>query len=539
MPIRDKDQNSENKGTSGLRGVFRVRFFSRFLTAVYLLSLVPVLYIARYAAPSADDFNEGTAARLAFLAGGFPAAVKAAFAETARLYRVWIGYFSSMFLTQLQPAAFGEKFYAVTPALMLASLSGGVFFFFRRLFVRRMRLSKDAAQAAAAVFLLTAVQNLPGRNEALYWYSGAVNYTFFFGLALIFLGALAGDGPVKNEREDGSGKAAAWKTAALSLLGFCLGGCNYMTALSLAVVLFFYLLYEAFAAGGKAGKSPRRLPARKWIPAAAFYLGFLVSVAAPGNRVRGGGMNGMPPVTAVLTSFKYVYEYCFDQWTGKTVLIGLMLCAVFLDRLVREYRAETGFRFPYPAVVFAGGICLAAANITPPLYAGGNIIAGRLKALIFLQYLLILALLVFYGLGFLRRVMEERGGQNEKTRTAEEAAGACFTRTAFAVLWVLFAAGAFFCARRVISNPYYFTSSAAAADLLNGTAAEYGAQQEARWAVLHDPSVPDAELEPFTVRPQLLYFSDITEDKEAWENRGMAEFYEKNSVILKQKGSGV
>ncbi len=524
MPIRDKEKGPDNPKPHALCGPFTARFFSRFFTAVYLASLIPLLYIARYAAPSADDFNEGTAARLAFVQAGFPAAVKAAFAETLRLYRVWIGYFSSMFLTQLEPAAFGEAFYAVTPWLMLASLSAGVFFFFNRLFVRRMGLSGDLANASAAVFLLTAVQNLPGPNEALYWYSGAVNYTFFFGLALIFLGAVAGprkaDGNARKKKETAG-------TAACCILGFLLGGCNYMTALSLAVVLFFLLLYEAFRKTEDAGMRHRRLPLRTVLPAVSFYAGFIVSIAAPGNRVRGGGMNGMPPVQAVATSFRYVYEYCIDRWSGKTVLIGMALCAMFLDRLAREYREKTGFRFPYPLAAAAGAVCLTAANITPPLYAGGNIIAGRLQALIFLQYLLILALLVFYLLGYVRRVLEERG-------VLEKLPGA-FP----AVLCILLAAGLFFGIRRTVNNPYYFTSCAAVTDLLNGNAQQYGREQEVRRVLLHDPDVADAELEPFSVKPVLLYFSDITEDKEAWENRGIAAFYEKDSVVLKQKGSGV
>ena len=42
----------------------------------------------------------------------------------------------------------------------------------------------------------------------------------------------------------------------------------------------------------------------------------------------------------------------------------------------------------------------------------------------------------------------------------------------------------------------------------------------------------DAVLLPYSKKPQMLVFDDITEDKEFWINRVMARYYEKESVVL-------
>ena len=65
-----------------------------------------------------------------------------------------------------------------------------------------------------------------------------------------------------------------------------------------------------------------------------------------------------------------------------------------------------------------------------------------------------------------------------------------------------------------------------------GQAWRYHAEAQARLTILRDPAVPVAELEPYSDPPYLLYFDDIQPDPEAWQNRDMARYYEKEQVVL-------
>ena len=62
----------------------------------------------------------------------------------------------------------------------------------------------------------------------------------------------------------------------------------------------------------------------------------------------------------------------------------------------------------------------------------------------------------------------------------------------------------------------------------------YGEELRKR-AELYKGEERDIVVEPLTVYPQLLYFSDIEENPEDWQNRGLCRFYGLNSVRKEQK----
>ena len=86
----------------------------------------------------------------------------------------------------------------------------------------------------------------------------------------------------------------------------------------------------------------------------------------------------------------------------------------------------------------------------------------------------------------------------------------------------------------VIPEPHYFTLSSALTDLTNGSAKAYGNTMKER-AVLYNSGEKDIAVEPLPTQPQLLYFSDIKEDPEDWENLGLCRFYGIDSVRVKKE----
>ena len=71
-------------------------------------------------------------------------------------------------------------------------------------------------------------------------------------------------------------------------------------------------------------------------------------------------------------------------------------------------------------------------------------------------------------------------------------------------------------------------------DLANGSAKAYGDALKERIEIYRSGD-KDAVVEPLTAQPQLLYFSDIKEDPEDWENRGLCRFYGIDSVRVENK----
>ena len=75
-----------------------------------------------------------------------------------------------------------------------------------------------------------------------------------------------------------------------------------------------------------------------------------------------------------------------------------------------------------------------------------------------------------------------------------------------------------------------YTSLLALSSLRSGEAKAWHDCFEGRLEVLRDESIKDARVEPFPCQPYLLFYSDIVDDPEAWQNVDMASFYGKDSI---------
>ena len=66
------------------------------------------------------------------------------------------------------------------------------------------------------------------------------------------------------------------------------------------------------------------------------------------------------------------------------------------------------------------------------------------------------------------------------------------------------------------------------------SAQNYYATYCSRLQLLQDPNMKDVVLEPYSTKPSILYFDDITTDSTDWRNQLMAQYYDKDSVVLKE-----
>lgn len=472
---------------------------SVFLTGVYVISLIPLLWIGWFNYPSADDYTIGNNCRQAWIAGhNIFSAVWAGVLRGIEDWITWMGYFTSNFLMAVPPSSFGERFYVLTVWIMLAMLSFSTIYLLRTVFVKVFKADRYVSHCAIMAMLFVTVQCMVGRVEAFYWYCGAVNYMFVHGMSLFFYGLLIS---IACDKE----KNKKLKIVMVSVLGFFTGGGNQLTALNVAIILSVavgFLFYH------KKWKEYRMLI----MPVAAFFLGFILNVAAPGNWVRAEGASGMNPVKAVLVSFYYCLDYCLGEWFNWPVI----LLVILLTPLFWHMTEKTKFQFRYPLIVVLFGYCLVSAMMTPSLFAVGNIGAARLQALTFTMFILALTLCVGYVTGWVRKRVEGK------------------TVSGFSVneIWCLLGCIVFFGLASVITvipEPHYFVFSSALTDLSNGSAKAYGDALRERME-LYNSGEKNIVVKPLPSQPELLYFSDIKEDTQDWENRGVCRFYGLESV---------
>lgn len=489
------------------------RKLANFLTLIYGISLIPLLWIGWYNYPSADDFTIGNECHQAWVATHNPsAALWTGVVRSVEDWINWMGYFTSNFLMAVPPSSFAERLAVLTPWIMLGMLSFSTIYFLGIIFTRVFHADKYISRCVTMLMLLVTVQCMVGRVEAFYWYSGAVNYIFLHGMSLFFYGLMIA--AVYDK-----GKKRIWDLAWASFLGFFVGGGNQMTALNVAIILLVVIGFFTYL---KKWKQYKQLS----IPILLFYLGFILNVIAPGNWIRAADASGMNPVKAVLVSFYYCVEYCMSEWSGWPVII----LVIVLIPLFFHMAGKTEFSFRYPLITVLFGFCVVSAMMTPPLFAVGNIGAGRLQALVFTMYILVLSLCVGYVTGWARKKWEALP-EGKATKQKEEEKAGKFNMSA---LWCLVGCILFFGfagVLTVIPDPHYFTFSSALTDLGNGTALAYGRANQER-IELYRSGEKNIVVNPLPTQPTLLFFSDIKPDPEDWENKGICRFYGLESVSV-------
>lgn len=482
-----------------------------FLVIVYIASLIPLFLIGRYDYPSADDYTFGAACRNVWVESHSVLAVIGRAATRAwEYYNNWAGCLSSSFLMALQPAVFGEGFYKLTPFLMIGITSLSTAYFMYVVFIKLLKCNAYLINSITLLMLFVMIQCMPEPAEGLFWYNGAVHYTFMHGISLFFYGVLISALMHKEQ----SKKLRSFILAAI--LGLITGLGNYMTALNVGII-FAFLITALFLT--KSFKEQRLIV----IPAIVFYLSFIINVTAPGNSVREAASNGMSPIKAILASFYYVLDYCLGDWSGWVVLVFVIITATFFWNT----SPNVDFDFPCPLVVILFNYCILSAMITPPLFGTGNIEAGRIQSLIYIMYILLLTLTVCYVTGWAKKkLIGKKAATDKNLKNPALSFDSKLILTA-GMIFLLF--GSMLC---IVPNPEYFTFSIASVDILNGNAAAYGEAMQERIEIYNASKGLDVEAEPLPVKPRLLCTSDISKDSEDWINSGVCRFYGLNSVRL-------
>ena len=511
-----------------------LRRLSYLLIVIYALSLIPVLVIGKYDYPSADDFSMGLGTRLVYEATGSLLAVAGKIlSETVRYYRTWIGYFTSCLFTTVSPATFGEAWYALTPAVILLALHVGVAVFFYALMEKALGMNRYVRRCMTVLALFLMVQRMPEgslRVEAFYWYSGAGNYTLTFSAGLLYLAfyVLSVCGVRRKNR--------SLFLVLACIMGFLAGGGNYLSALSFAVVsvLFAVYLVKRKTRQGENSRMGRLCVIGSLLPAAFYLCGFAVSCLSPGNRIRGGEAEGYGALKSILLSLYYTLSYPLNQWMNWAVLLILALAGVifwmgFAEKAGNGAQAvQLGFTAPFPAAVLAYGI--VSCVVTPALYAQGNMDAGRIQSTFWLHAVLVLLLLEWYLVGGLYRRFSKEQNASAVFCLRNASAASCLRNGAGGFVRAILLFFIVFSLLAVKGNPDFYTGTSAVFELLDGSAAQYGRENEERLRILKNPREQDAVLPRYTVQPNLLYFGDVSEDPDDWINQKMSEYYGKNSI---------
>ncbi len=451
------------------------------------LGLVPYFANALFNEPSMDDYRYAAN----YLSNEF-------WYLQGHMYKYWCGRYAATALLYLGPLSFGSfAAYKIAAALLLLLMLGSVYFLvwpqIRFLAPLRRHL---VILLGFAIWLSL----LPSMAQGFYWFSGA--YTYFPAVILfnVLFGLL-----FRMRRFRADDPQWASRSGGLELL-FALVGVGLMAvAMGLNEVIAVYglgLLFVVNVAAWWWRGRPDWSLAFISVAALAFAL---VSYLAPGNAIRSSGFDKAKDV--VLTAWKSpAYLVWFAQYFLSLPLL-LALFAAIRPLVTRVGRFPAWLHGPMARwTVLSLMVGFALATFVLGVWATGVRPARRaLNVLHYYEFALL-------GIAWAQWVL------------------------AYPDFWVRLRA-------RIPVADSSLVMVAALTLLLSGNTREafvdlyyrgpaYRVEMAERYARLAQGG--DVVVAPIAVKPKTLFFEDITEDHESWQNFELARFFGATSVRLSE-----
>lgn len=469
------------------------------IAVVFIISLLPCLFISIYNHPSYDDYSFGTIPRLTRIAGGSLGDILFAAAQQVSVsYGEWQGTFTGIFLMALMPNIWGDGFYPL----------GGLVVYFMFILstlytVRRVGAALHAGKLAVAIISLImlglSIHLLPSPVEGFYWYNSAMYYTGFYSMLLFLIGFALKTTGLSNE---GNVRRVP-RYVFMAVLSFFIGGGNFVTALVgievLSCISFWLLSNRAYRMDGVA----------VLLATIAMVSALAISALAPGNAVRATYFDGWPFFQAILQSFKNGAIYLFDYTTTPVVLALVAFTLPFLAQIAKH--CNLSFKYPLAALVF--GFCLFCSQYAPTLYGTGGMGGGRVQNIRFFAYIWFMLMICTYMLGWLQR-----------RKTGEWLLGMLSKSNRWCAVMAILSIIAI-----PLSSPGRITGLSSMRSIVDGSAIVYHDVQVERERLLLADGI-DVVVPALKSKPLVLFMFDISPNSE--ENRGIASFYGKASVCL-------
>lgn len=476
---------------------------------IVFVSIVPLLLIGKYNHPSADDFGYSVSVKQGVENNASTIEIVKIAIDTSKEYmNKWQGLYTSAFLLALQPAVFGEQYYALTTIIMLLVIAAGVFALIYSIVHNVLQSKCRSWYVVAAILFMYIIQGMPDPVEGLFWFNGAVNYLFFWGLFLVNISIL-----ISYFNKD-----RAYISLLISfILSFLISGGNHITGfvnIMFVCCIFAYSLY----------KKRRILIVFSLVSA---ILGFVVNLTAPGTAIRmvSDGVSN-PSVIKTVVRCGYQSLVSHSHYFTFTFLILLLVLTPFIIDLIRstEKKIKIDLKVCFGIVIL--DFVIIAAMYCLPYYAMGVFGEGRVENTIFATYTVLMVITYSCLVGYLQ---EYALGQDIYIKVIYKSENNKLVRIGLAAIIVCMVSYI-----AVVGNGIkdYSTGMKALTDM--SEAKMYDMEYQKRMSLINDESVEDVVIEAFKTKPYLLFFSDIERDCTHWKNKSMASYYKKNTISLEK-----
>lgn len=493
------------------KGIFmntNERKLYHFILLVFVVISLPIYILSFYNVPSADDYMFGQLVKAWVSQNGYNiwGILKCGVKNSIKYYFSWQGRYSESFFASFMPDIFGG--YWMWTIFLYSFFVGGVVFLFYTIVQNLAGREYVKVGICIGVIISIAItQNVPFPVEAFFWFDGSMAYMFHHALYIWMCGMNIKYFFIEEK------KTSIRCIIISSILTVLVAGGNNVTSF-VCILTYCIFLGIVILIRKKHGI---------FFPFVLSVCGFLISYLSPGTMIRGGDSSNYTPI---LVTIKKCFVWTIKQYFIKWSTFGIILMCVFLTplllKIVLRVISKYNFKFPVPFLVIIGYVCIISAMSSPSFYILGEPGPGRLKNIIFVNYILFLIIVYCYVLGWVT-IKWKNMQMMIKISRLYQGLSMKISICLVSVMFIFLCVGNF---------QQYGISIEAIKELESGQAVQYYEEAMDRKELYQNLDIQVVEVLPYSIKPYLLFFDDITDDSENWKNKAVSQFYGKDSIKL-------
>lgn len=474
---------------------------------LFVLSLVPIIITAFYSVPGADDYGFGKRAYQAIASGNsFWSGV---FESFIFYYYNWQGFYTANLFFSMQPFTMNIHYYWIMNILFLVVICVSLFYFIKVITLNVLHSNITDFLLISIPIVTLFLQFMPGIQQAIYntvaGFSLVVNTIYLVISAFIIQYHL-------NYTSDNKKK---WF--------YCIGAVLLTVIFSgVAPIIFVTVLMAYVPALMICIKNKFKTYRLLVVIISIVSLGFLISALAPGNAVRQSTTKGLSFFNAIIKAM-IMSVYQFGLWSTIFYISVLLFISVVFYNIAKTSK----FQFKYPLLVFFYLYLIYAGRISIQYYATGSIGGWRQLNEHYLGFIMCISASFLYFIGWLskRSIISKN-----KLNTGEH-----FISKKISIVFVFVVAFLFVSGSISYGYDHVITSVSTSLSLMKGETQKYNSEMMDRISIFTHSSEKNLIVQPLTVYPAFFGDDTITPDKDYFTNQEVANYYDKESIVLKVK----
>lgn len=484
---------------------FDMKKISVIICILFIISMLPIWYLAFYARPSGDDYGYSANSHRAWIATHSLIEVLKASAQTTNsMLQTWNGDWVTVFLFTLMPEVFIPYSFWVVPLFMTGIVILATIYFGNEILSVKLGMKWYESLMIVSIALFISYQFIPSTAIGMYWYVGAMHYMMPHAVALMLLGFLS-----KFSRTN------KIKYVVYSVIGtVIIGGSSYFSTLVVFMIYFMVMLL-----GVKKNKKILLMI----LPFITGSIALVAQIIMPGNAARGGNEFGFSffrimqtIIQSLIQGFIRIGNYFVDK---RFIFILFLIVAILSWECLSK--VEKIYNFQWPGVFILFMYALYAATFAPELYVTVEVSLGP-ATMQYFTFVLAAVASIIYIEGWIISKMREKGAIK---RVWDEMG----YRKKIVIPIVLLCTIVVILNRGMLSNSVF---NRAYEYVASGQADDFKEQITSQMEILMDDTIKEAYLCPINDNQGPLMHMPVTEDPEAFTNRVVANFYGKDKVIM-------